>query len=493
MEDQTATITLSGSDPDGDALTYSIVSGPTNGTLSGSGANLIYTPTANYNGPDSFTYKVNDGTLDSAAVAVALMVTPVNDPPSFTKGSDQTILEDAGPQNITGWATNISAGPPNESGQMLTFLVSNDNPNLFAVAPAIDPATGTLTYTTAVDANGTANVTVKLMDNGGTANGGIDTSVVQTFVINVTPVNDPPIANDDYATTNEDTPVSIAVLANDLPGPITAKDEANQTLTVIQLNGVSVIPGTSVRTTHGSVVLNADGTVTYTPDPNYNGLDGFAYTIQDNGTPPLSATAHGFVIINAVNDAPILNSTSVGFPSVNEDDQSNTGTTVAAFLAQHDINITDVDTGAVSGIAVTSVDTTNGAWQYSTNGGSTWTSFGSVSNTSARLLADSSSDAIRFVPNLLYRGQSDFTFRAWDQTSGTDGGTADTTTNGGITAFSTSEGTATITIIPVNHAPVAVADRYTTNAEHPPANVAHDRRAGQRYRRRQRQSPGRFW
>jgi VCBS repeat-containing protein len=463
FEDTSAPVTLSGSDPDNDALSFIIVSGPSHGTLTGGGATLTYTPAANYNGPDSFTYKANDGSLDSAPVAVTITVNSVNDAPVFTKGADQSVLEDAGPQSVTGWATNIAAGPPDEAGQMLTFLVSTDNPSLFATRPSIDPATGTLTYTSAVDANGTATVTVRLMDNGGTANGGSDTSAPQTFVITVIAVNDPPIANDDYVTTNEDTPVTIPVLANDRPGPITAVDEYSQTLTVTQLNGVAVTAGSSVRTAHGSALLNADGTVTYTPDPDYNGPDGFGYTVQDNGVPPQSATAHGYVTINPVNDAPVLNSTSAAFPAVNEDNTNNAGTPVSTFVAS--LNITDVDAGAVGGLAVTGVDEAHGDWQFSTDGGTTWTSFGAVSDGAARLLADSTSDRIRFAPNLYFRGQATFSFRAWDQTSGSDGGTADTTANGGITAFSTAVGSATITINPVNHAPVAVADSYATNED----------------------------
>ena len=64
-EDVAKAFTLVASDPDGDALTYIIISGPSHGTLSGTAPNLTYTPAANYNGSDSFTFKVNDGTVDS--------------------------------------------------------------------------------------------------------------------------------------------------------------------------------------------------------------------------------------------------------------------------------------------------------------------------------------------------------------------------------------------------------------------------------------------
>jgi len=73
-----AGIVLTGSDVDGNALTYAIVTGPAHGTLSAvSGANVTYTPVANYNGADTFTFKANDGTVDSAPATVSISVTPV--------------------------------------------------------------------------------------------------------------------------------------------------------------------------------------------------------------------------------------------------------------------------------------------------------------------------------------------------------------------------------------------------------------------------------
>ena len=112
--------------------------------------------------------------------------------PLFTAGADETVLEDAGAQSVTGWATGISAGPADEAAQALTFSVSNDNNALFAEQPAI-AADGTLTYTPAADANGAATVTVSLSDDGGMDNGGVDTSAEQTFTITVTAVNDVPL------------------------------------------------------------------------------------------------------------------------------------------------------------------------------------------------------------------------------------------------------------------------------------------------------------
>src|SRR5262249_13386424 len=117
--------------------------------------------------------------------------TSVNDVPSFTRGSDDSVLEDSGPRTVSGWAQNISKGPADENWQSLNFIVSTDNDSLFSVLPVID-ASGQLTYTPADDANGSATITVKLQEDGGTANGGVDTSAAQTFTIQVVDVNDVP-------------------------------------------------------------------------------------------------------------------------------------------------------------------------------------------------------------------------------------------------------------------------------------------------------------
>ena len=118
----------------------------------------------------------------------------VNDAPGFTAGPNQTVAEDSGAHSVPGWATGISAGPADESGQALTFQVSNTNTQLFSAQPEITP-NGKLTYTPADNASGSADVSVRLMDSGGIANGGADESAEQTFTINVTAVNDAPIVS----------------------------------------------------------------------------------------------------------------------------------------------------------------------------------------------------------------------------------------------------------------------------------------------------------
>src|SRR5215208_1206318 len=169
-------------------LTYDITNpDPAKGSLNGAGPTRNFTPAANFNGTVNIDYTPTDrGDPDKCSAAnppcaasemsaqktVTVTVDAVNDAPSFTKGPDQTKDENAGAQTVDDWATAISAGP-NESRQQLTFEVTNDNNNLFTSGgqPSVAPD-GTLTYTPAADKNGSATVTIKAKDSGGTANGG---------------------------------------------------------------------------------------------------------------------------------------------------------------------------------------------------------------------------------------------------------------------------------------------------------------------------------
>jgi hypothetical protein len=214
FEDASQLITLDGFDPSGLPLTASIVRLPARGSLfqfNTTGASeiittvpalvsdpnwrVVYVPEADGNGTafDEFFFVVGNEIGDSAPARVMIDVQPVNDPPGFAKGPDQTMLEDAGLQTIAAWAGNIVAGPSNEAQQRLEFIVTNDNATLFSVQPAIDAA-GTLTFAPAPNAYGSATVTALLRDDGGTDHGGLDTSAVQSFLITVLPVNDVPVA-----------------------------------------------------------------------------------------------------------------------------------------------------------------------------------------------------------------------------------------------------------------------------------------------------------
>ncbi|MFA6135503.1 MAG: Ig-like domain-containing protein, partial [Phycisphaerae bacterium] len=253
---------------------------------------LTYTLAANANGAATVTVKLTDdggGTNESAEQTFTVTVNPVNDAPSFTKGADQTVDEDAGAQTVAGWATDISKGPANEAAQTLTFVVANDNNGLFSVQPAIDAA-GMLTYTPAADANGSATVTVNLTDNGGTVGGGDNESDAQTFTITVTAVNDAPVGVADEYDVDEDGSLVVAaddgVLANDT-------DVEDDDLTAVLVADAS----------HGDLTLNANGSFTYTPDANFNGVDTFTYRPND-GTDDGNVTTVT-ITVNAINDAPV--------------------------------------------------------------------------------------------------------------------------------------------------------------------------------------------
>ena len=124
------------------------------------------------------------GSDTSAPQTFTVTVAEVNDAPSFFAGGNQVELIGIGNQTVPGWATGISSGPPAEAGQSVTFSVTNDNPGLFTVQPQVLP-NGTLTFSHGLLALGSATVTVRAVDNGGIANGGIDTSPPQSFTITI--------------------------------------------------------------------------------------------------------------------------------------------------------------------------------------------------------------------------------------------------------------------------------------------------------------------
>jgi len=246
---------------------------------------LVFTPAANANGAAnaSFTFQVQDngGTanggvdLDQSPNTMTIDVTAVNNVPSFTKGADQTVLEDAAAQSVATWATALSAGPADESGQLLNFIVSNTNNPLFSVQPAVSAA-GTLSYTPAADANGSATVSVQIHDNGGVANGGVDTSAIQTFTITLTPVNDPP-----SFTKGADQAVAQNAGAQSTGGWATAisagpANEASQVVDFIVSNNFNGLFS-------AQPAITATGTLTYTPAAGAAGIATVTVQIHDNG------------------------------------------------------------------------------------------------------------------------------------------------------------------------------------------------------------------
>jgi len=159
---------------------------------------LIFKPKKDAYGSATVTVTLKDtggtanGGIDEVTDTFTITVLPVNDPPTIKIGPSVIVSEDSGPQVFPGWAKDISVGPANEAGQSLNIIVTTDNDSLFSDLPAINPNTGDLTFTPAPNANGYAYVSVYAQDDGGTDNGGKDTSPIQRFRITVRPVNDPP-------------------------------------------------------------------------------------------------------------------------------------------------------------------------------------------------------------------------------------------------------------------------------------------------------------
>jgi hypothetical protein len=288
----------------GETLTVQSVGGATKGTpaVAGGGTSVTYTPNSNANGSDSFTYTISDGNGGTDTGTVSVTITAVNDAPSFTKGVDQTDLEDAGAQSVGSWATGIIAGPSDESTQTLTFAVSNDNNALFSTQPAI-AANGTLTYTPMANANGSATVTVSLADNGGTANGGDNQGADQTFTITVTAVNDvPSFTKGGNQTVAED------AIAQAVGGWATAisrgpANESSQALTF------EVTNNTNAALFSAGPAVSATGTLTYTTALNANGGATITLRLKDdggtsNGGVDASATQTFTITVTAVNDSP---------------------------------------------------------------------------------------------------------------------------------------------------------------------------------------------
>jgi subtilisin-like proprotein convertase family protein len=269
---------------------------------------LTFTPAANAFGTATITVRLHDsggtanGGVDlSAPQTFTITITGVNDAPSFTKGADQSIREDAGAQSIAGWATGISAGP-NESSQTVNFVITNinytgsfnSNSLFFTTLPTISAA-GVLSYQTAPNANGTATVSIAIHDNGGTANGGVDTSASQTFNINVSAVNDAPsytLPTTAVTVTASASPQTVTGFATNIlpyaaaPTP-PALDEVGQTVT-FSITGNS---NPSMFAAGGAPAVSSTGTLTFTPASiTTRGTATITLVAKDNG-----GTANGGV------------------------------------------------------------------------------------------------------------------------------------------------------------------------------------------------------
>ncbi len=274
------------SDIEGGNLTVnsSPVSGPSNGMVSllGNG-NFTYTPAANYAGTDLFVYEVcDDGTpvlCDQATVSFT--VNPVNDAPTITDDNAST-------QEDTPVSINLIANDNDIDGNLNIASI-----NLLTTPPSsqgmVSLSGANLTFTPATNFNGIVTAfQYEICDTGTPAPPKCGTAFINLVVSST---NDAPVAAPENFTLNEDASVSGNVVTND-----TDPDGNNLTITTTPI----------VDAEFGVVVLNANGSFTYTPNGDYNGMDDFIYEVCDNGTPSLCAQATVTLTINPLNDEPVL-------------------------------------------------------------------------------------------------------------------------------------------------------------------------------------------
>lgn len=376
-----------------------------------SATGVQYAPVANFFGPDTLTVTGNDlGNTGGAAKIdvelLALNVTAVNDAPAFTPGADVMVNEDAGLQSLP-WATALSKGPDNESTQTLAFELTNDNPALFDGPVTIAPD-GTLAFTPVANANGVANLTVVLRDNGGTANGGVDATTAVPLQITLTAVNDTPVIGATTASFSlaEDTTTAITGLSftdvdagvDDVQldlsvgnGALTVRTDVVSGLTAGQItgNGTGVVRFTAPQSAINATLSAVDGVV-YGPTANFNGADGLSFSASDlghNPAPPrLVPPAVLPITVTPVNDPPTAVNDAADIVT------NSSGTTISA--------LTNDNANPDSGETVTIIDKTDGT-------------HGSVTIAANGL-------SVTYTPDADFSGADSFTYTINDGTPGSN-------------------------------------------------------------------------
>ncbi len=270
-------------DPENNPLVITSVTQPLHGTSSTNGAFVFYTPSPNYYGSDIFVYSISDGNGGTDSGAITISVSAINDAPNAIDDT-ATVVEDS------------------LNNQINVLLNDNDiDGDTMTIVSVTQPSHGTVTFTSAqvsytplLNFYGPDSFTYSISDG----HGGSDTASVNVLI---TGVNDPPIANDDTATVQQESSNNlINVRAND-------GDIDGDPLTVISVT----------QPLHG--LSSTDGlNVYYTPTPNYVGADSFTYTINDDHGG--SDIASVFIMISNINDPPVANNDTV---TVMEDSISN--------------------------------------------------------------------------------------------------------------------------------------------------------------------------
>jgi len=323
--------------------------------------------------------------------------------------------------------TNITAGDYTLSNPTITILNRQ--------------TTGTATFTVVDDVliEGTETATLTLSN----PSAGIVLGGTTTQAIAITDNDNPPTDLILSATTT----INENVAPNTLIGSFTTFDLDGGNFTYSFVSGTGSTNNSAFTITGDQLRLNASPD--FETQPSYN------IRVRTTDFSGLTYDQQISIIVNNLNDAPILTDTVVTLNSVRINAPAPLGAVGTSITQLANLtggsgqnNVIDPDAGALTGIAITATDTSNGSWFYSTNNGTNWTAIGAVSNANALLLADTASTRLYFRPTVGYTGTlaNAITYRAWDQTSGTNGTTPNTTDNGNPTAFSVQFDTASLQV-----------------------------------------------
>jgi RHS repeat-associated protein len=292
-EDMSLDVLLRGLDKGHSPLQYILVTQTTDGTLTGVDANLSYAPDLNYNGIDTFTFKVNNGFLDSTIATIRIEVTPVNDAPVAI---DDNVSTDEDIQLVIESLLNDSDVDSDLNKSSLAVLSLPQNGDV-----SINPLTGTFVYSPHANYHGVDSFTYSIKDVEGLVSNEATVDIV------IKSVNDRPLAQEQNLTLAEDSNISVTLTGTDEDGDVLTYRVARQ-----PVNGM--LTGT---------VPN----LVYTPNPNYNGADSFSFVVNDGTVDSIEATVS--LVVTPVNDAPLAQNIQLITP---ED------TTVSTILLGNDID-----------------------------------------------------------------------------------------------------------------------------------------------------------
>ncbi len=509
-ENSAQTLTLSATDADGDALSWSIVGGPAQASLSidpvsgvlGFGTPPDFEQPGGTAPPNDYQVRVRvvDGRGGVAEADVTLRVTDVDEAPAWVAPPGGSILEDGvlllsaangnavnltdpdaapGPVDVKLGASSGTLTLATTSG--LTFTIgdgSNDPLMRFTgTMSQVQAALATLRFDPAPQSSGTATLTLEAVELANPLLGATANIVVTVGTVNDAPVLTPVAPS---LALTEDTPAGGGQTVGTLVGTSISDADAGpaQGIAINAANAgngswqVSIDGGaswTDVGTVSdtGALLLRATDRLRFVPDAKNgttatlgyrawdqtSGVAGTTSNVSVNGGATAFSVTTDTLTANvaSVNDAPVLVASAPALATLTEGQVGNAGQTVGVLVSL----VSDVDQGASQGIAIVAQDPGSGRWEYSLDGAASWNAVGAVSAQSARLLRGG--DLVRFVPSGENGTVGSLTFVAWDQTAGSAGALADASSGGGTSAFSAVLDVASVTVTGANDAPVLVA------------------------------------